>query len=439
MVVARGSLLRVLGVAFGIAAVVGGMVGQGILRTPGIIAGAVHSPELILALWAMGAILAAISAFAYVELATAIPCAGGTYDFVRRAFGPLAGVVAGWGAWLILVTLEAFLAIVVAEFLLRLGVLSEVHPSAVAVGVLIIFCGLNWTSTRIAGDSQILFSALKGAALIALIVVLFAHPGSPAAQGGAELAAPVGIAALAIAMRNIINTYNGWDEVVYFSEEIKAPERTLPRAVAGGIAGVAILYLLVNLALLHVLSPTQMAGSKLVAADAVKLVLGSTGEVAMTIFAVMSVAAITNLAMMKSARISFALGRAGQLPSKLGQVASTGIPRWALSVSTLMAMAFAATGTYETVVAMNVAVGLVLTVTVNFAVIRLRRTEPDLPRPFRMPWFPGPPLLAIALNTALLAALIYEDPMHSLAGLVALACIAAAYAIIRMRAGAQTA
>ena len=425
--------------AFGIAAVVGGMVGQGILRTPGIIAGAVHSPELILALWGMGAVLAAISAFAYVELATAIPCAGGTYDFVRRAFGPLAGVVAGWGAWLILVTLEAFLAIVVAEFLSRLGVLSEFHPSAVAVGVLIIFWGLNWTSTRIAGDSQILFSAFKGAALIALIVLLFAHPGGPRPHAGAELAGPIGIAALAIAMRNIINTYNGWDEVVYFSEEIKTPERTLPRAIAGGIGGVAILYLLVNIAVLHVLSPDQMAGSKLVAADAVKLVLGSAGDIAMTIFAVISVAAITNLAMMKSARISFALGRAGQLPSKLGQVATTGIPRWALSVSTVLAMAFAATGTYETVVAMNVAVGLVLTIAVNFAAIWLRRSEPNLPRPFRIPWFPIPPMLAILLNAALLAALIYEDAKHSLAGLVALACIGVGYAVLQSRAAAQPA
>lgn len=435
----HGSLLRVLGVAFGIAAVVGGMVGQGILRTPGIIAGAVHSPELILALWAMGGLLAAISAFAYVELATAIPCAGGTYDFVRRAFGPLAGVVTGWGAWLVLVTLEGFLAIVVTEFLHRLGVFSNIHPSAVAIGVLTLFWGLNWTSTRIAGDSQILFSAFKGAALIALIVLLFAHTGAPAAQSGAELAAPVGIAALAIAMRNVINTYNGWDEVVYFGEEMKAPERTLPRAMASGIAGVAILYLLVNLALLHVLSPAQMAGSKLVAADAVKLVLGPTGELAMTIFAVISVAAITNLAMMKSARISFALGRAGQLPAKLGEVASTGIPRWALSVSTVLAMGFAATGTYETVVAMNIAVGIVIVIAVNLAAIRLRRSEPDLPRPFRMPWFPLPPLLAITLNAALLAALIYEDPKHSLAGLVVLACIAVVYAVIGQRPQAQAA
>lgn len=434
-----GSLLRVLGVAFGIATVVGGMVGQGILRTPGIIAGAVDSPGLILALWAIGGLLAGISAFAYVELATAIPCAGGTFDFVRRAFGRLPGVVTGWGAWFVLVTLQGFLGIVVAEFLHRLGILPGIHQSALAVGVLALFWGLNWTSTRIAGDSQIVFSAFKGAALIGLIVLLFAHPGTPVAQAGVDSGGALTIAALAVAMRAVINTYNGWDEVVYFGEEMKAPERTLPRAVASGIVGVAILYLLINLALLHVLSPAQMAGSNLVAADAVKLVLGPTGELVMTVFAVVSVAAIANLAMMKSARISFALGRAGQLPARLGEVASTGIPRWALTVSTLLAMAFAATGTYDTVVAMNIAVGTVIVIVVNLSAIRLRRTEPDLPRPFRIPWFPLPPLAAIALNIALLAAMVYEDPAHSLAGWFALACVALVYYLIGRRPQVQVA
>jgi APA family basic amino acid/polyamine antiporter len=435
----RGSLLRILGITFGIAVVVGGMVGQGILRTPGIIAGAVHSPELILALWATGALLAGLSAFAYIELATAIPCAGGPYDFVRRAFGPLAGVVTGWGAWLILITLEAFLGIVVAEFLHRLGVFTELPQPVVAIGVLALFWAVNLTSTRIAGDSQVILSAFKGAALIALIILLFSHPGSGVSAAGAEVAGPIGIAALAIAMRNVMNTYNGWDEVVYFGEEIKTPQRTLPRAIAIGIAGVAILYLLINLALLHVLSPAQMAGSKLVAADAMKIVMGPTGELATTIFAVISVAAITNLAMMKSARIGFALARSGDLPSKLATVASTGIPRWALSVSSLLAMVFAATGTYETVVAMNVAVGLVIVIAVNLAVMRLRRSEPDLARPFRMPWFPLPALLAIALNAVLLAALIYEDPFHSLSGLVALSLIAGIYLVIQREPRAQVA
>jgi amino acid transporter len=143
--------------------------------------------------------------------------------------------------------------------------------------------------------------------------------------------------------------------------------------------------------------------------------------------------------MMKSARISFALGRAGQLPARLGEVASTGIPRWALTASTLLAMAFAATGTYDTVVAMNIAVGTVIVIVVNLSAIRLRRTEPDLPRPFRIPWFPLPPLAAIALNIALLAAMVYEDPAHSLAGWFALACVALVYYLIGRRPQVQVA
>jgi APA family basic amino acid/polyamine antiporter len=435
----RGSLLRVLGIAFGIAAVVGGMVGQGILRTPGIIAGALPSPELILVLWLAGGLLTAINSLAYIELATAIPCAGGTYDFVKRAFGPLAGVVTGWGAWFVLVTLQGFLGIVVAEFAHRLGVLPQLHPSAIAVAVIGIFWALNWTSTRIAGDSQILFSAFKGAALVALVVLLLSHPSAATAGAGPAVPAALGIGALAVAMRAVINTYNGWDEVVFFSEEMESPQRTIPRAILFGIGGVTLLYMLINLALLHVMPPAQMAGSTLVAADAAKVVLGAQGELAMTIFALISVAAITNLAIMKGARISFALGRAGQLPSKLAEVSSTGIPRWALSVSCLLAMGFAATGTYDTVVAMNIPVGVAIVIAVNLAAIRLRRTQPNLERPFRIPLFPFPPLLAIALNAAFLAAIVLEDPVHSLTGFLGLAGVGFVYFLIGRRPRPQIA
>ena len=131
----HSKLLRVLGLIFGVAVVVGGMVGQGILRTPGIVANAVRSSEAILLLWIVGAGLVAVSAFAYVELGTAIPLAGGPYDFVRRAFGPLAGVIAGWGQWFVIVTYEAFLAIVVAEFLHRVDVWPRLGTSVLAVGI----------------------------------------------------------------------------------------------------------------------------------------------------------------------------------------------------------------------------------------------------------------------------------------------------------------
>jgi APA family basic amino acid/polyamine antiporter len=275
---------------------------------------------------------------------------------------------------------------------------------------------LNWTSTRIAGDSQIVFSAAKGIGLIALVILLFAHPGSPAPMQE-PVGDVVGIAAIAIAMRAIINTYAGWEDTVYHCEEIKRPERVLPRSMASGIVSVAILYLLVNAAVLHVLSPAQMAASNLPAADAAQVVFGSAGDVVLTAFGVLSVAAITNLNVMRSARVSFAMAREGYLPARLTLVAKSGTPRAALTVSVMIAAVIAASGTYETIIALSVAVTIALGIAVNAAAIRLRRVEPDLHRPFRIPLFPLPPLLAIGINAMLLAALIFEDPLHSLQGL----------------------
>jgi APA family basic amino acid/polyamine antiporter len=423
------TLLRALGLIFGVAVVVGGMVGQGILRTPGIVASAVPSSGLILALWIAGAGLVAVSALAYVELGTAIPSAGGPYDFVGRAFGPLAGVVAGWGVWFVQVTIEAFLAIVVAEFLHRMGVWPQVGTSVLAVGVLAVFSLLNLTGTRISGGSQVAFVALKGAALIALVILLFAQP--VPAHSAVSPGATLSLAGIVVAMRAIINTYDGWQELVLFGEEVKAPERTLPRAMATGILSVAVLYVLVNMALLHVLSPADMAQSTLPAADAARLALGPAGDLALTLFGVVSVAAITNLTVMKSARIAFALARAGHLPARLSVVAAAGTPGAALAVSSILAAAFAATGTYSTVVAMNVAMTVALVVVVNLAAIRLRSTEPDLRRPFRIPYYPVPAVAAIGVNLAMLAALVLEDPVHSLGGFAFLAVVGAVYAIVR--------
>jgi APA family basic amino acid/polyamine antiporter len=426
----RHALLRVLGTVFGIAAVVGGMVGQGILRQPGVVAGAIHSPALMLVLWAAGAIVAGIGAFSFVELGTAIPCAGGPFDFLQRAFGDLAGILAGWAGWISLTSAEAFMATVVAEYLHRLRVWPEVSTAAMAVGVLGAFWAVNWTSTRIAGESQIIFSVAKGLALMAFVAFLFAHRGSAPATPQAVTSAG-GIAAVAIAMRAILNTYDGWEGTVYHCEEIRQPERVLPRSMAIGIAGVAILYLLVNAAVLHVLSLGQIAKSDLAVADAARVVFGPDGDVLVTIFGVLSVAAITNLTMMRSARVSFAMARGGYLPSKFSSVATSGVPRASLTISVLLAAAIALSGTYEAIVASTVAVTTALVISVNAAAIWLRRVEPGLPRPFQIPLFPVTPLLAIGINLALLAAMVSEDPLHSLAGLVFVAVAGVIHWLVR--------
>lgn len=431
-----GTLLRVLGLPFGIAAIVGGMVGAGILRTPGLVAAQVISPGWILLLWTAGAVLVAITALAYLELGSAIPCAGGPYDFIRRAFGPFAGIAAGWGAWLIMIIAQAYLAIVVGEFLKRLGIGVQWSTAWLAIGVLTLFWIVNLGGTRLSGASQVLFSTAKGLALLTLVVLLFAEP-ARSAQGPGP-AAIVGIASIAVSMKFILATYSGWQDTVHFCEEFKPPpDRTLARTMAFGIVGVATLYLLINAALLHVMPPAALAGSNLPVADAAALLFGNSGDVIVTSFSVLSVAAITNLVMMKSARIGFALGRDRILPRGYSATLANGTPFVALTGNYLIAIIFATTGSYENLLASTAGLNFALFIMVNGAAMALRRREPSLTRPFRVPLHPVPEIVAITINTALLIALIREETLYTSLGFMVLAAISLGYALTRRVAPAR--
>lgn len=421
---APDSLLRVFGVTFGLAAVVGNVIGQGILRTPGIVAGAAGAPAYILLLWLLGGLYTLLAAVAFVELATAIPSAGGTFTFVARAFGERWGTLAGWNAWSQSISSLAVLSVVVGEFLHRLGVAGGIPGAVLAPMVILLFWLLNLSGTRLCGRMQTLLSASKLFALVAIIVLLFASRGAPTAK-----ATDVGgFLAIVVGLRVIVSTYAGAASAVYFAEEMPAPERTLPRATFGGIAAIMVLYLLLNGAMLHVLSPAAMAASKLPAADALGVAVGSRGEIALTVFGILSVCAVIHLGLMFTARLVFAMARTGVLPRMLRKVSVSGTPRVSLTITAISAAALASSGTYLALLAMNVALGIAATMAGNLSVIRLRRIEPDLPRPWRMPFYPWPVVVALLVQGSLLVVLVYEDPMHSLFGALLIIAIAAAYA-----------
>jgi APA family basic amino acid/polyamine antiporter len=427
----RRELLRVLGIIFGLAAVVGGCIGQGILRAPGLVAAAVPSPGLILLLWVIGGLFAALAALAYVELATAIPCAGGPYVFARRGLGPATGVTVGWSDWLNNLSAQGFLTVVLAEFLHRLGLFSAVPVGVLAPMAVAVFFVVNWTSTRICGSSQVIGSALKGVGLLLLIIVLLTVGVGSATPAPAEShgAVVIGVAGVIVALRLIQNTYNGWNNCTYFCEEMQSPERSVPRAMFGGIALVTALYLLVNVAMLRVLTPAEMAGSTLAAGDALRAAIGGWADVALTIFGILSVGALTNLQMMFCSRIALAMARDRVLPSALAHVARGGTPRNGLIATALLAGIFAASGTYEQLAAFSVALGLLTDMIVCISAIRLRSAEPELRRPWRAPLYPWSLSAAALLQAAFLAALVWEDPIHSLAGTSVAVAIGLAYAL----------
>nr|WP_277601968.1 amino acid permease [Altererythrobacter sp. BO-6] len=412
------------------AAVVGSVIGQGILRSPGVVAESTNSPVLILSLWLAGGLIALLTAFAYAELAAAIPRAGGQFAHIHRAFGDKIGLGAGLTLLFAGLTTVAMLSFVTGEFLVRLEVGGGAY-SAVELGiaVAVLFTAINATGTRMSGVSNILFSSIKGVVLLGLVVALFGTSSgqfisSPATESDILINGwlPLGTAILVI-----ISTYNGWWDVAYYGEEIRNPGKQIPRAMLGGIVGVTVLYLLINSAMLMVMTPEQMAGSNFVAADAAGIVFGENADYLLTLFGVLSVGAITNLSLMTNTRFVFALSRAHVMPARLSSVARNGTPLWALSFVTITGCAFILTGSYTALSSMTVSIGQAVVVLTLLSAIRLRHTEPDLHRPFRMPLYPWTAILALAIATALLAVFIVQDPIWSLSGFV---LVAATWAFI---------
>ena len=429
-----GHLLRVLGLAFGVAVVVGGTIGQGIFRTPGIVAAHAPAPLLMLGLWALGGVLVAIDACAMVELSASVRQAGGPYVYIGRAFGGVARSVAGWADYLVWILAIAFISVVFSEYVHELGIARGVPGGVLAAGLIVACWALNLGGARSSGATQTLFSAIKGAMLVGLIVALFGWRG----EAGAEVAAPiaaagvpaaaVGVLALAGAMRAIVNTYSGWWSSAYFNEEVKQP-RDLVRATFGGILAITAIYVLVNAALLHVLSPVEMAATKLPAAAAATRALGPAGGMVMTAMAIFSVVAICNLVMMLVGRIGYGMARDRVLPRALMQVSAKGTPQVAMSVAAVLAMVAALSGTYETLIALTVPMTVTGIGAVDLAAIRLRQREPELERPFRMPLFPLPAVIGFLINAGLLVAMAVEDPAHTVTGIGAAGALGIGYAL----------
>lgn len=423
----RGHLLRVLGVTFGIAVVVGGVIGQGILRTPGVVAEGVQSPAWIIALWALCGLIAFIDSMSTVELAASIRKTGGPYAFARRAFGSLTGLAVGVCDWLGNMGGIAFIAVVFGEYLHRLGIGTSVPIGILALIAVVAVGCVQWLGTKVGGRSQEIGSAVKAALFAVLIAGLFFAPrGVPMATViEPTTAIALTFAGVVMALRAISGTYYGWNGAAYFCEEVVDPGRSIAKATFSGIAVVTVIYVLANVAYLNVMTPAEMAGSNLVAADAAARVFGAAAEPVVTAVSLISLVTILNAMVMVFPRVLFAMAREYQVPGLSG-VAANGTPRLALIATVVTGGLLATIGVYETLLVFSTSLLALMSVMVNAAVIVLRVREPDLDRPWKMPLYPLPAIFAAVVNFALFVAFVLEDPKTSAEAFALLAVITVA-------------
>jgi len=425
-----GTLLRVLGVGFGLAVTIGGTIGMGILRTPGEVAKELPTPSLFIGIWIAGGIYALLGAISVAELGAMIPRSGGFYIFAHRALGDYAGFVVGWSDWLSTCGTLAVISLVVGEYTGDLIAPLAGRTKAIALVVVLLFAALQWRGIRWGSFTQNVTSALKALIFAAFAVAAFTH----GAKGGTEAALPAPhnlalFAAMIVALQSVLYTYDGWYGVIYFGEEVRNPKRDVTASMFGGVLAVIAIYLLVNLAVLRVLPMSKIAGNNLAVGAATEAIFGAYGGMAIGVLAILSLLSTINAYTLTGPRILYAMSADRLLPQHAARVNRGGTPTITLFISTLAAALFILRGFKEVLDAL--AFFFVANYTMAYiSLIVLRRREPDLPRPYRVWGYPWTTAIVLIGSIAFLAGAVMTDLInHSKDSVHALVILAVSYPI----------
>jgi APA family basic amino acid/polyamine antiporter len=426
--------MRILGVGFGLAVIVGNTIGAGILRTPGEIAAAMPHVGLFLAVWIFGALFALLGANAVAELGTAIPESGGQFVYARRALGDYAGFVVGWSDWLSTSGTAAAVALVIGEYTGDLFAPLHGRDVLIATLVAVFFGVLQWRGAVLSSRTQNLTSLAKALAYAIVVLAAFLWGTRQPSIGAAPAMEHSLFLSLVLALQAVIYTYDGWTGVIYFSEEVREPARDVPRALFGGVLSVMAIYLLFNLALLYVLPIENMAGDRFPAGTAAQAIFGPRGDVVLKALMVIAMLSGINAYHMMSSRVFFALGRGGLLTPRAAHVNAGGTPTVALFASVTVAVLFIVFGQQFGPVIEALAFFFVANYTISFfSVFVLRRRAPQLVRPYRAWGHPWTTALALFGSVAFLAGAVISDVTSGKkTSLYALALLAASYPVYRI-------
>ncbi len=427
----QNQLLKLLGVGFGIAVTIGGTIGTGILRKPGPIAAMLGDYWLIMGVWIAVSIYALLGVMCAVELGVSLPQAGSWYVYARRAFGNYFGFITGITSWLGTVSALGFGAYTMSEYIALLIPGVSPYLRIIAVMILISLTLFHFAGTKAGGRSQEILSFLKAVGLIAFVGLCFWYGDKVDYENlkitTEKLEKPALFFGIITALQSIFYTFDGWHTASYFSEENTDPAKSLPKSMITGVVLVIIIYLLVNAAILHILPLDILSHSKLAASDAILLIFGEKSAKIVTFFLMLSILGMLNAQIMFAPRVIFSMSRDGLFPAFARKVNAGGTPSVAMPLTTAGSIFLILIGGFFTIqgkefsgVLSDIATFFfVMSYAAGFAsLLKLRKTEPDLKRPYKVPGYPFVPWILLILSILFLAGAVYNDLKSSVFALV---------------------
>ena len=441
-----GGLVRRLSLLDSISLVVGTIVGTGVLLKAAVMTQQLGSPWAVLAAWLAAGVLTLFGALAYAELGAMMPEAGGEYVFLRAAYGDAVAFLYGWVRFTAGSGSLAALGVSFATFLSPLVSLGgawvrvagtvwgvPVHwsfgaPQAVAIVPILTLAVINCAGVRAGGRVQVALATIKVLAVIGIVAgalaaarggswAHFAHP----APGGA-----VSVSAFGAALVGAVWAYSGWSYLPMAAGEIRNPGRNVPRALIGGTFIVIVLYLAIDAAYFYALPAATVAsanstlhpGAPAVAALAVGSFLASdTTKLAALVFIIATLGTM-NGGLLSNSRVLFAMSRTRQFFPVFGRVTRRShVPGWAIAAFAAWASVLATSGTYDQLSDLAVFAFMIFFALTVTAVFRLRATQPDRPRPYRVTGYPVVPAIYVVATVWMIGNAVTTAPAQAIAAL----------------------
>jgi APA family basic amino acid/polyamine antiporter len=421
-------LKRDLGLAAGLAIVIGTVIGSGIFRVPQAMVNNVGTMPLVFLVWIVGGALSLAGALTYAELAAAMPGAGGEYVYLTEAYGPMWGFLYSWAQmWVAksgsIATLATAFFEYTAHFIpefekvwIHAGPLPIKYGQVFAMGLILALGLVNYFGVRIGGDLQVAVTAVKVALIAFVIVAGLLH------SGGAPTELPHDVPALSsgfvAALVAALWAYDGWNNVGMVASEVKNPRRNLPLALIGGTVAVIATYMLANWAYFRVLSPAEVGAHKLVAAEMMNRLMGPVGASAVSVAAMISIFAALNGSILTGARVPFAAARDGLFFRSAAWVhPAFRTPGISILMLTGWSSILVLSGKYEDLYTYVIFASWILYAMATAAVFILRRERPDLKREYRTWGYPVVPVLFLIGASILEITTVVNQPRESLAGI----------------------
>jgi basic amino acid/polyamine antiporter, APA family len=445
-------LVRRLGTWDALLVTIGSVLGTGIFLTTADVARALPHAGLILLAWLAGGLLTLAGALTYAELGVMFPRAGGQYHYLKEAYGPIWGFLFGWACFLVIMSGGiAALAAGFGEYLgfflpffstkhelfrVPVGAFTWAVNGGQLAGALAIafLTAVNCLGLKEGARLQNVVTIVKIGSIVGLALVGLLGPAPVRPDYGAPLPGGGLLVAFGVAMIAVLWSFDGWYGFTPLAGEARDPQRTIPRGLIGGTAVITVLYLLMNLVYVRALPVESMAESGRIGEAAAAVLFGPWGARVISAAVVVSTFGCLSSTILYAARIYLPMAQDGLFFRSLAAVH----PRYQVPMGSLLAqggwsMALAFSGTYEQLYTYVVFAMFVFHAGTGVAVMVLRRTRPDAPRPYRTWGYPWVPLVFVGWSLLFVANTLVSKPMESGIGLAVILLGVPAYVGWRRR------